>query len=69
MLADIRTLTLTTDSVLLTIFVFSKAVLYIFYRLGEKFDLREFHDAVLLESAVPLSVLEEIIHQYINSKK
>ena len=37
--------------------------------LGEKFDLREFHDAVLLESALPLSILEEIIDQYINSKK
>ena len=37
--------------------------------LGDKFDLREFHDAVLLESAIPMSILEELIDQYINNHK
>ncbi|XP_028411003.1 uncharacterized protein LOC114533632 [Dendronephthya gigantea] len=38
-------------------------------KLGDKFDLREFHDAVLLESAIPMSILEELIEEYINSHK
>ena len=36
-------------------------------RLGEKFDIREFHDVVLNTGAVPLSILEEAIEGYINS--
>ncbi|MDQ3392947.1 MAG: DUF885 domain-containing protein [Bacteroidota bacterium] len=34
-------------------------------RLGSKFDLREFHDVVLTNGAVPLEVLEELVEQYI----
>ncbi|MBD1390710.1 DUF885 domain-containing protein [Neiella sp. HB171785] len=33
--------------------------------LGDKFDLRDFHDAVLKNGAVPLSILETIIDDYI----
>lgn len=35
--------------------------------LGNAFDLREFHDAVLKNGAVPLDILEEIIDDYIAS--
>jgi len=37
--------------------------------LEEKFDLREFHDQVLKNGSMPLSMLEKIIHQYIADKK
>ena len=37
--------------------------------LGEKFDLRDFHDVVLLNGAVPLFVLEELVNDYIQSVK
>lgn len=37
--------------------------------LGENFDLREFHDEVLKNGSIPLSLLEQIIHEYIESKK
>lgn len=37
--------------------------------LGTQFDLREFHDAVLHEGAVPLDQLEKQITAFINSKK
>jgi uncharacterized protein (DUF885 family) len=37
--------------------------------LGGKFDLREFHDVVLLNGAVPLSVLEEVVEKYIQAQK
>ena len=39
--------------------------------LGEEFDIREFHEVVLANGAVPLSVLEDLVNDYIklNSKK
>jgi len=37
--------------------------------LGEKFDQREFHDAVLKNGALPLEILEEQVNDYIQRKK
>jgi uncharacterized protein (DUF885 family) len=37
--------------------------------LGEKFDQREFHDAVLKNGALPLEILEEQVNDYIQEKK
>jgi uncharacterized protein (DUF885 family) len=37
--------------------------------LGTRFDLREFHDAVLRNGSVPLSVLEDQIDAYIAAAK
>jgi len=37
--------------------------------LGDKFDLRRFHDAVLLQGSVPLDVLETQINEWIASEK
>jgi uncharacterized protein (DUF885 family) len=37
--------------------------------LGEKFDVRDFHDVVLGEGAVPLSVLGQQVNAYIASRK
>jgi uncharacterized protein (DUF885 family) len=39
------------------------------HELGEKFDLREFHDTVLKNGAMPLDILEEQINDYIQKKK
>ena len=36
--------------------------------LGEKFDQREFHDAVLKNGALPLEILEEQVNDYIQQK-
>lgn len=36
--------------------------------LGDKFDIREFHDLVLANGSIPLNTLERIINQYIEIK-
>jgi uncharacterized protein (DUF885 family) len=38
-------------------------------QLGNKFDLRQFHDVVLTNGALPLDVLEELVEQWIKSKQ
>jgi uncharacterized protein (DUF885 family) len=37
--------------------------------LGDKFDIREFHDAVLAQGSVPMSVLEQQINDLIREKQ
>jgi uncharacterized protein (DUF885 family) len=37
--------------------------------LGARFDIRDFHDVVLKNGAVPLPILEELVDGYIASKK
>ena len=37
-------------------------------QLGERFDLREFHDAVLGEGSVPLPLLSQQIHEFIETR-
>lgn len=38
-------------------------------QLGDQFDIREFHDIVLRDGAVPLAVLEETVDAWLKSKK
>jgi len=37
--------------------------------LGDKFDIRDFHDAVLKNGAVPLDILERLVDDYIAEKQ
>ena len=37
--------------------------------LGSKFDVREFHDAVLKNGAMPLAILEQVVDDYVTRKK
>jgi uncharacterized protein (DUF885 family) len=37
--------------------------------LGDKFDIRQFHDVVLKNGAVPLDVLEQLVDEYITASK
>lgn len=38
-------------------------------RLGDKYDVRDFHRAVLNNGSVPLYILEDLVDEYINNKK
>jgi uncharacterized protein (DUF885 family) len=38
-------------------------------QLGDTFDIREFHDVVLRDGAVPLAVLEETVDAWLAGKK
>ncbi len=37
-------------------------------KLGDTFDIREFHDVVLKIAAAPLTILEEVVDRYINER-
>jgi uncharacterized protein (DUF885 family) len=38
-------------------------------QLGSKFDIRQFHDAVLTNGALPLDALEEVVERWVESKQ
>jgi uncharacterized protein (DUF885 family) len=37
-------------------------------RLGEAFDIRDFHDAILATGPVPLTIMEENVDAYVKAK-
>lgn len=37
--------------------------------LGDKFNIKEFHNVVLMNGSMPLSILEELVKQYVKDKK
>ena len=37
-------------------------------RLGEEFDLKEFHNTVLGSGSLPLEILERVVQDYIDAK-
>jgi uncharacterized protein (DUF885 family) len=37
--------------------------------LGKDFDIRGFHDVILMNGAVPLTVLSDLVHDWVKSKK
>jgi uncharacterized protein (DUF885 family) len=39
------------------------------HELGTKFDIRQFHDVVLTNGALPLDVLEDLVNRRIKSKQ
>jgi uncharacterized protein (DUF885 family) len=38
-------------------------------QLGEAFDIREFHEMILLNGAMPLEILEESVRSWVDSQK
>jgi uncharacterized protein (DUF885 family) len=37
--------------------------------LGENFDIRDFHDTVVGNGSVPIAVLEDLVNEWIESKR
>ncbi|MDX1720858.1 MAG: hypothetical protein R3353_11890 [Salegentibacter mishustinae] len=36
--------------------------------MGQDFDIREFHDVILLDGAVPLNILEEKVDNWVSEE-
>ena len=37
-------------------------------QLGDRFDIRLFHDVILANGAVPLNVLEDLVNQWVSER-
>jgi len=37
--------------------------------LGDRFDIRDFHNVILTNGSMPLNILEDLVRQYIAEKK